>query len=1089
MTNDFDLSIREIDDLLQHLYLKLRGKKEGLSLAEPAAILLAQLKSANPAFYTLQLARFTPIIMDTFISEAYISFGYEGLKSLNEVVGDIELATGDYIPAGVEAGLSRIRKEIESISAVLKGNSPEAGPMVDIGGKSETGTGGFFRESAWGTVGLPLVSTYNTGKTPFSTGRVIKARVEIRITGEWSIRKKFDPAITFDHISAEPNSIFESQIHTAVRIAENYAATVMGIKGILRVPREYRISLPEIASFPASAIQRLSGGSAGLAITALLISVLSSLDLYRHRLKFDNCTSFTGKVDPDGKILAVEDSHIAEKVRAVFFSRFSKLILPADNVATAEKELAALSGKYPSRKLDLVPAPDVAGMFRDSRVTERSMTPAGKPLLQRLFMWRKHLFAAASLTALIIVLLLIVQPYFRRDIAKVTASGNRITITNKFGRLITDHELDFAVAEGKNDKNRIFIGDFDGNGDNEALCVLSDSRHLNSSSRYNRLHFISFDNEGLFRFSYIYDDEELLGDQMNPDGAAFALTSTLRSTVFRNEQGGSNFLALVHHASRRPGSVINLSLEDFSRQIFLHQGYLFHIALEDVDFDGIPDVVLSGYNNILKSCVVVVLDQRYMQGSSPEGKDYDIPEFEKDIAKYYLRLPDFSGYGPNKNDWFPFVPTIKKYQEGLIVSVHNMGNNIRFYMSDNMECVRTEVLESLGDKGIQGSDSLAGFDYPEKKRDEEALRTGIRYWDGEDWAKEPTMNRSYLAQAGVAVDSTIAQIDDRKNLLVMKNRLGIVIATYDVGFMPPKKGSYRRVFFGDFLEDEGDEIVCAFFNSRELDVYDPARNKLFILIFDKNGRPMHRYVYDEAALMGPEMERTAVKVAMQTIRSSAPFSEEFGQGYLFIGTHHKTEAPASLIRFTLEDGLNKTFLHKGFLSEIGARDIDGDGNSELLLTGYNISLDAPVLVVLDPDHIDGSSPRGDCYSVPGKDRDIAKYYVRLPSFHLFERFPSWMYPLHAKILHNADTFSIIVESRAEDVIYTIGENMAVIDAKVVLRNYKGRNQPFSITAVEYAGKEQDEKELLEGVRFWDGENWVAEPTINRSYLKHVGEGD
>ena len=111
MTNDFGLSIREIDDLLQHLYLKLKGKKEGLSLAEPAIILLAQLKNANPSFYAPQLAQFTPIIMDTLISEAYISFGYEGLQSLSGIAGDIALATGEYIPSGVEEGLSRIQEK------------------------------------------------------------------------------------------------------------------------------------------------------------------------------------------------------------------------------------------------------------------------------------------------------------------------------------------------------------------------------------------------------------------------------------------------------------------------------------------------------------------------------------------------------------------------------------------------------------------------------------------------------------------------------------------------------------------------------------------------------------------------------------------------------------------------------------------------------------------------------------------------------------------------------------------------------------------------------------------------------------------
>ncbi len=747
MTNDIDLSIREIDDLLQHLYLKVKGKKEGLSLVEPAAILLARLKSANPSFYAPQLARFTPIIMDALISEAYVSFGYEGLESITDVAGDIALATGDYIPVGVEEGLSRIRGEIDSISAILNGDSTEAETSADAFGKSETGTGGFFRERAWGTAGLPLVSTYNTGRTPFSTGRVVKARVEIRITGEWSVRTRRDPVINFEHISSEPNSPFERQIHTAVRVAEEFAAARMGIKGIFRVPREYRISLPEIASFPASAIQRLSGGSAGLAIAALLVSVLGRLDLYRYRLRINPAIAFTGKVDETGNTLAVEDSHISDKVQAVFFSRFSKLILPAGNLDTAERELAVLSRKHPARKLDLVPASNIAGIFGDSEVTTRRMSPAGKPVLQRLFFWRKHLLTAASLAALIIISLFIGRPYYRRDIAKIAVKGNMIAITNKFGRTITEHELEFDSYKegGMKAYVRSIINDFDGNGENEAVCILSESRHLKSSSPYNRLHFIIFDNKGRFRFKYLYDNEKLLGDEIDPNGRSFAIATTHHTTVFRDDRGVSKLLALAHHLSRNPGSVISLSLEDFSSQVFVHQGFLFQMALKDIDLDGILDIVLSGYNDMLKSCVVVVLDPRYMHGSSPEGSDYDVPGFEEDIAKYYLRLPDFYRYAHYpKNDYFPFTAKIKNSPEELIVSIRTRGDNTRFFLVDSMKCIGAEVIAGFYNKAVSASGSTVAYDYPEKKQDEEMLRTGVRYWDGEEWVPEPTVNRSYL---------------------------------------------------------------------------------------------------------------------------------------------------------------------------------------------------------------------------------------------------------------------------------------------------------------------------------------------------------
>jgi hypothetical protein len=1088
LTKDLDLSIREIDDLLQHLYLKLRGKKEGLSLAEPASILLSQLKTANPSFYAPQLTRFTPIIMDTLISGAYISFGFEGLQRLNNVAGDIAIATGDYIPAGVEEGLSKIRNEIESISAILKGDSPGTGPMADVTGKSETGTGGFFRESAWGTVGLPLVSTYNTGKTPFSTGRVVKARIEIRITGEWSVRKKHDPAVTFDHISAEPNSTFESQIRTAIKVAEKYAASYMGMKGIVRVPREYRISLPEIASFPASAIQRLSGGSAGLAIAALLISILSSLDLYRQRSKFDAGTSFTGKVDENGKVLAVEDSHIADKVRAVFFSRFSKLILPAGNYETAKKELAVLSGEYPSRKLDLVPAPDVAGIFRDSNLTETSKTPTGKPLLQRLFFWRKHLFTAGSLAALIFISMLIARPYLRRDIARVTGEGSGISITNRFGRLITEYPLNFKIVVGRNDKYRIFIDDFDGNGENEALCVYTDAGVYNSSSPHNRLIFISFDNKGRFRFRSNFECQEFLEDEIVPEERRFPIHLSKFSRFYRDSSGKSRFLAIANHTSHRPLAIINLSMEDFSKQTFYHQGNLGQMAFVDTDNDKVEDIVLSGYNNILGCCVIVVLDPKRMQGTSPQGANYNIPGFD-DIAKYYVRLPDFYRYIPFQgSDWLPMITKVKNSKAGLVVTVHNTGNNVNFFLAENLKCVRAEVLQSGAEKSASSSVKITPFNYPNKQIDEAELRTGVRYWDGEEWVASPTANRSYLTAGNVSIDSTIAHVDQENEALILKNKRGITIKRHDLGFRTPGNSPYFRTFFGDFLEEEGNEVVAAVYNSRYLQTDGPDLNKLFVFVFSEKGRMLRRHVYDEASIVGDEMSRTAMKTSLQMLASSSLFNERLGPGYLYIGTHHITEPPAAIVKLSLEDGTHKEFFHKGFIKEMIPRDVDGDGRSELLLTGYNILLDAIVIIALDPDHIGGSSPKGACYNIPGRNRDIAKYYIRLPSYHRFEKFSSRFHPLRINILENSDRLRFLVRSRTESVVYTIIDDMIIVSAEVVLAK-KPPGSSFVLSRENFPGKDAEEKGLLEGVRFWDGGTWTAAPTVNRSYLKHVaGDG-
>ncbi len=221
------------------------------------------------------------------------------------------------------------------------------------------------------------------------------------------------------------------------------------------------------------------------------------------------------------------------------------------------------------------------------------------------------------------------------------------------------------------------------------------------------------------------------------------------------------------------------------------------------------------------------------------------------------------------------------------------------------------------------------------------------------------------------------------------------------------------------------------------------------------------------------------------IKSTSPFSEEFGPGHLFVGTHHKTEPPASLVRFSLDDGSFEAFFHKGIMQEMAAWDIDGDGREELLLTGYNIALNANVIVVLDPGNVEGSSPRGACYALTGMETDIAKYYVKLPPYHRFERYVSRVWPLHTRIMKNDDSLRVRVKSRTEEVLFTIEDGMTFTGAEIVkvVRSSSGRVD--SLTYLDFPEEKDDEKALLEGIRYWNGENWVAEPTVNRSYLKHL----
>ena len=287
--HDLDLTSRDLDDLLQLLFDRLRGKKDGLALAEPAAILLDAAREQGHGAYRIHLPRYEPIILDTFISGISDTFGYDAQKALVSLSADLPALSAEYLPDTVAAALDRIRDGLRAVDAALDGRGPS--------GDAQTlaVAPGLFHETAAGSTTLPLVSSFVTAGGPFTTARLIQPRVELRVTGEWSTRRRHDPAVTFSHIFADPDGPFERQIHEAIRLAERIASRSYGAGPLSRIPRQYHVFLPEIAALPASSAGKMSGGSAGLAFAVLLTELIGRLELGRGVEIFAG-TAFTGGI-------------------------------------------------------------------------------------------------------------------------------------------------------------------------------------------------------------------------------------------------------------------------------------------------------------------------------------------------------------------------------------------------------------------------------------------------------------------------------------------------------------------------------------------------------------------------------------------------------------------------------------------------------------------------------------------------------------------------------------------------------------------------------------------------------------------------
>lgn len=100
---------------------------------------------------------------------------------------------------------------------------------------------------------------------------------------------------------------------------------------------------------------------------------------------------------------------------------------------------------------------------------------------------------------------------------------------------------------------------------------------------------------------------------------------------------------------------------------------------------------------------------------------------------------------------------------------------------------------------------------------------------------------------------------------------------------------------------------------------------------------------------------------------------------LFLLTRNHLNSPTAAVVLSLQNGTYRTFKHYGHLYAYSILDMNGDGTEEIILAGvHGHPLNAAVVAVLDPDHMEGATPVGfDPYFIPPCE-DVATAYIKLP---------------------------------------------------------------------------------------------------------------
>jgi len=170
------------------------------------------------------------------------------------------------------------------------------------------------------------------------------------------------------------------------------------------------------------------------------------------------------------------------------------------------------------------------------------------------------------------------------------------------------------------------------------------------------------------------------------------------------------------------------------------------------------------------------------------------------------------------------------------------------------------------------------------------------------------------------------------------------------------------------------------------------------------------------------------------------------------------------------------FWNAGYLREFRHHDINGDGRDELIVCGVNNEYRGGCLIVFDPLNIRGCSPQSGDFACEGLEPGSMLYYITTPYADVSE---GLRYKVDGLRLLDISNSKWIRTTAANGLIYDFDFELRPIQVSYghgyEMKHYELR-RAGALTSV--LGEEY-RKSLLSGIRYWNGSDWTAEPSMVR----------
>jgi hypothetical protein len=247
-----------------------------------------------------------------------------------------------------------------------------------------------------------------------------------------------------------------------------------------------------------------------------------------------------------------------------------------------------------------------------------------------------------------------------------------------------------------------------------------------------------------------------------------------------------------------------------------------------------------------------------------------------------------------------------------------------------------------------------------------------------------------------------------------------------------------------------------------------------VLCFGRKGRPL--WLFEAGRQM-----KYGDKIYSGDYRINGILAEDLntdGNLEIIVVSVHRPSWPCQLALLDAAGNLKGEYWNSGYFNDVACADLNGDGVKEIIAGGNNNEYGKGCLAVFDPDSLAGGSPQDSinfqCQDLkPGSELS----YILLPrtDVDLADHYPADAI-VTIDLLENR---RIQVKTSLTDLYYQFSLDLnkkdVILSHGFIQAHEKARREG----KVQSLLNDDYESNLINGIRYWDGDKWTSECRTNR----------